>query len=314
MGSTMSVQRTLGDGLYGFEEAVRWLRFFRQGDVNLEMRLRASHGEALDLKARATCLGQQPTGALGGGCIAAIHGNVAGVGDRVCGPFHRQPTERLAAGPTRDIECLEFEVRHPAQHTADDQDVAASARAAEHPHPGHVASFEKNDQGCAGERGAACAYGHFNSCRTQPARGGPFAEYTQARLHPAHCLSAPLNIPGRSGGEPGHDHDCGDSDEFRHDGPDDSTPFIAKWRQILREVLYGMTTYEFVQQAREMRASMQRLFLVGVFGDMLGVPLLPSYYGLRLLPWIVPEIEAWKREVLRERELGTNHEHHLHGL
>ena len=54
--------------------------------------------------------------------------------------------------------------------------------------------------------------------------------------------------------------------------------------------------------------------LVGVFGDMLGVPVLPSYYGLRLLPWIVPEIEAWKREVLRERELGTDHEHHLHGL
>jgi hypothetical protein len=75
-----------------------------------------------------------------------------------------------------------------------------------------------------------------------------------------------------------------------------------------------MTTYEFVQQARELRATMQRLFLVSVFGDMIGVPILPSYYGLRLLPWIVPEIEAWKREVLRERELGTNHEHHLHGL
>ncbi len=83
---------------------------------------------------------------------------------------------------------------------------------------------------------------------------------------------------------------------------------------MLREVLYGMTGYEFVQQALEMRASMQRLFLVGVFGDMLGVPILPPYYGLRLLPFVVPEIEAWKREMLRERELGSNHEHHLHGL
>jgi hypothetical protein len=51
-----------------------------------------------------------------------------------------------------------------------------------------------------------------------------------------------------------------------------------------------------------------------VFGDMLGVPVLPAYYGLRLLPWVVPEIDAWKREMLRERELGSNHEHHLHGL
>jgi hypothetical protein len=84
--------------------------------------------------------------------------------------------------------------------------------------------------------------------------------------------------------------------------------------QMLREFIYGMTTYEFVQQAREMRHSMERLFFVGVFGDILGVPILPSYYGLRLLPWVVPEIEAWKREVLRERDLGSSHEHHLHGL
>ena len=83
---------------------------------------------------------------------------------------------------------------------------------------------------------------------------------------------------------------------------------------MLGEFFYGMTTYEIVQQVLEMRAAMQRLFLVGVFGDMLGVPILPSYYGLRLLPWVVPEIEAWKRELLRERELGDDHEHHLHGL
>jgi hypothetical protein len=75
-----------------------------------------------------------------------------------------------------------------------------------------------------------------------------------------------------------------------------------------------MTSYEFVQQALEMRESLQRLFLVGVFGDMLGVPILPSYYGLRLLPWVVPEVESWKREILRERGLGDSHEHHLHGL
>lgn len=94
---------------------------------------------------------------------------------------------------------------------------------------------------------------------------------------------------------------------------DDSIP-TAGWGQTLREFLYGMTTYEFVQQALEMRASIEKLFMVGVFGDMLGVPILPTYYGLRLLPWVVPEIEAWKREVLRERELGSDHEHHLHGL
>jgi hypothetical protein len=75
-----------------------------------------------------------------------------------------------------------------------------------------------------------------------------------------------------------------------------------------------MTGYEFAQQALEMRASVERLFMLGLFGEMVGVPVIPSYYGLRLLPFVVPQIETWKRQVLRERELGSDHEHHLHGL
>ena len=51
-----------------------------------------------------------------------------------------------------------------------------------------------------------------------------------------------------------------------------------------------------------------------LFGDMLGVPVLPPYYAMRLLPFVVPQIETWKRSILRERELGSDHEHHLHGV
>jgi hypothetical protein len=75
-----------------------------------------------------------------------------------------------------------------------------------------------------------------------------------------------------------------------------------------------MFTYEIVQEVREMRGSLERLFILGLFGDMLGVPILPPYYGLRLLPFVVPQVETWKRSVLRERELGSDHEHHLHGV
>jgi hypothetical protein len=75
-----------------------------------------------------------------------------------------------------------------------------------------------------------------------------------------------------------------------------------------------MTGYEFAQQALEMRSTIERLFMLGLFGEMIGVPIIPPYYGLRLLPFVVPQIETWKRHVLRERELGSDHEHHLHGL
>jgi len=29
---------------------------------------------------------------------------------------------------------------------------------------------------------------------------------------------------------------------------------------------------------------------------------------------VVPQIETWKHGLLREREFGCDHEHHLHGL
>lgn len=86
------------------------------------------------------------------------------------------------------------------------------------------------------------------------------------------------------------------------------------WRQILRDFLYGMTGYEYAQQALEMRASMESLFMLVVFGDMVGVPILPPYYALRLLPHLAPGMQSWKRRVLRERFLGDDHEHHLHGV
>lgn len=125
---------------------------------------------------------------------------------------------------------------------------------------------------------------------------------------------APTNIPDRSGGEPGNQRDGSNGNKGGHGGGHDSTPAGRPWSQALREFIYGMTTYEFVQQALEMRGSLQRLFLVGVFGDMLGVPVLPSYYGLRLLPFVVPELEGWKRSLMRERQLGSDHDQHLHGL
>ena len=94
----------------------------------------------------------------------------------------------------------------------------------------------------------------------------------------------------------------------------DSPRLVAGWRIALREFLYGLSGYEIAQEALEIRATMETLFMLGVFGDMLGVPILPPYYGLRLLPFVVPQIETWKRRVMRERELGTDHEHHLHGI
>ncbi len=71
---------------------------------------------------------------------------------------------------------------------------------------------------------------------------------------------------------------------------------------------------DFSQHALEMRASLESLFMLATVGDLIGVPVLPPYYSLRLLPYLMPQVATWKRRVLREREFSDQHEYHLDGL
>lgn len=78
--------------------------------------------------------------------------------------------------------------------------------------------------------------------------------------------------------------------------------------------MYGMMGYEFARHAMETRSSLETIFMVSVVGDMVGVPVIPPYYSLRLLPFIVPEVSTWRRRVLREREFTEEHDFDLHGV
>ncbi len=69
------------------------------------------------------------------------------------------------------------------------------------------------------------------------------------------------------------------------------------------QMIYGATIYEMVRDLNKERASIEHLFILIVFGDFLGIPILPPYYTLRLLPYIAPNITGWKRTLLRERDL-----------
>jgi hypothetical protein len=73
--------------------------------------------------------------------------------------------------------------------------------------------------------------------------------------------------------------------------------------ESLRDILYGMTVYEWVRELEKEKGSYERLFVLMVFGDLLGVPILPPYYSLRLLPYVVPLISRWRYSMLRERDL-----------
>ncbi len=72
----------------------------------------------------------------------------------------------------------------------------------------------------------------------------------------------------------------------------------------LKEVVYGMAAHDMSRAALRTRASMEHLFILITMGDMIGVPILPPYYSLRLLPYVVPQISTWKRRLLREKDVS----------
>ena len=86
--------------------------------------------------------------------------------------------------------------------------------------------------------------------------------------------------------------------------------WLQRRRERLRELsqwaagaFYGMFFYDAVIMFRRQRADLEHLFVLISFGDLLGVPILPPYYNLRLLPYVTPLIQNWRRRMLREKDL-----------
>ena len=71
---------------------------------------------------------------------------------------------------------------------------------------------------------------------------------------------------------------------------------------IFKDIVYGMASHEMTRHAVRSRASMEHLFILITMGDLLGIPILPPYYSLRILPYVTPQIAGWKRRMLREKD------------
>ena len=89
--------------------------------------------------------------------------------------------------------------------------------------------------------------------------------------------------------------------------------FDGAWAAV-RQFVYGLTGYEFSRHALELRHEMEAVFMVVTLGDLIGVPILPPIYSLRLVPYVVPEITTWKRNMARRKEFWEKDEYDLHGL
>ena len=78
---------------------------------------------------------------------------------------------------------------------------------------------------------------------------------------------------------------------------------IERLGRFFKDFFVGISYLEIAQTARQEKRSRQDLFMVIAFGDLLGVPIFPPYFSLRIFPYVLPTIEPWKKVMLRERDL-----------
>jgi hypothetical protein len=73
--------------------------------------------------------------------------------------------------------------------------------------------------------------------------------------------------------------------------------------KVIKEIMYGLMLHEMDLELKKEKGHLDNLFMLVVFGDLIGLPLLPPYYSIRLLPYVIPSVETWKRRILREKDL-----------
>ena len=86
--------------------------------------------------------------------------------------------------------------------------------------------------------------------------------------------------------------------------PEEEKKKKGSFMDAAKSVLYGMAGHDMARYALKTRGSMEHLFILITMGDLLGIPILPPYYSLRLLPYVVPQIATWKRRMLREKDIS----------
>lgn len=81
------------------------------------------------------------------------------------------------------------------------------------------------------------------------------------------------------------------------------TSTLKHWKKVAQQILYGLTRHELDLEIKKEKGHVEDLFLLVVCGDLVGLPILPPYYSLRLLPYLYPVTQKWKRRILREKDL-----------
>ncbi|ABP50474.1 MULTISPECIES: hypothetical protein [Pyrobaculum] len=75
------------------------------------------------------------------------------------------------------------------------------------------------------------------------------------------------------------------------------------FKEKVRDFLYGLFYLDLYRETAKLFLQYQTLINLLIFGDFVGVPMLTSYYSLRLLPYALPQLGVLRREAAREHDV-----------
>jgi hypothetical protein len=88
---------------------------------------------------------------------------------------------------------------------------------------------------------------------------------------------------------------------------------LYRIRRMASDFIFGMSTYDLYRETLHIARSYKDSLYLLLLGEFLGIPFISNYYTLRLLPYLVGELEGFKKRNLRDRDiLEVISEHDIH--
>jgi hypothetical protein len=82
------------------------------------------------------------------------------------------------------------------------------------------------------------------------------------------------------------------------------------WGKV-KQFLWGLFFFETYHELMHERAKYSDVMYLVLYGELIGIPLMNSSIGLRLLPYTLPDLQSWKHRTLEEYDL-VEHAPHIH--
>ena len=73
--------------------------------------------------------------------------------------------------------------------------------------------------------------------------------------------------------------------------------------KAIREILFGFFLYALYQEVLHTKVKYDDMFYALLMAEFLGFPMTTNYYTIKLLPYVVGELENMRKKLLREVDL-----------